>query len=572
MKNKCSIIICALFFSLGWFGCSDDAYNSKYADPTTVSEVSMQKLFTGVMLGSNGYLMASYYRYFGHDSQFLASYSRTMGRPVGSSMYWPNYAAWSDNFFGNFYGQAKNFKKMEELYESLSDGDKVDNEAYLLAANVVIYDYLMATIDEYGHVPWTDACKVNLTGQVGDASASYDKDEDLYKMIIADLKEIGLRFGSGQLKQPALFNRSQDHINEGDMGKWQRYANSLRLRAACRVSSQGPLTSVGREAIAEIFGNPSMYPVVETLDQNICIENRRQDPIWQNPGQGMDADGSPTSWTLTAMGSGEMINLLQGDWRLKILFSKCHATNKEQLDGLPPSTYRGYGYFRTIDEQEAMSGWKSYSWVREYVYFFHNDNWDHQLYSSAETWFIKAEAYLQGWMGSADENAAKDAFIRAVRESLEFHFYYYNNGKPWRDKTTWSRPTHMTDDNSITDRSFFDDIPLNEQPDAAKMEQFAADKWVSPDYISKLDAIITQKWLNFGYVFIKEAWNEVRRTGLPSALVYPTAPAGGNIQEPPNRWRYPQSEMNYNKKYDEVRAYDTYTSKLCWALDNPYRK
>jgi hypothetical protein len=33
----------------------------------------------------------------------------------------------------------------------------------------------------------------------------------------------------------------------------------------------------------------------------------------------------------------------------------------------------------------------------------------------------------------------------------------------------------------------------------------------------------------------------------------------------PNRWRYPNTEVNYNPYYKEVSAEDTYYHKLFWA-------
>lgn len=37
------------------------------------------------------------------------------------------------------------------------------------------------------------------------------------------------------------------------MDKWERYANSLRLRLAMRVAAQGDLQAEGRTAIKEIL-------------------------------------------------------------------------------------------------------------------------------------------------------------------------------------------------------------------------------------------------------------------------------------------------------------------------------
>ena len=81
--------------------------------------------------------------------------------------------------------------------------------------------------------------------------------------------------------------------------------------------------------------------------------------------------------------------------------------------------------------------------------------------------------------------------------------------------------------------------------------------------IDKMDAIITQKWLHFGFLASREAWSDIRRTGYPSGLAFPEV--AGTITNVPNRWRYPNTEVNYNPYYKEVSAEDTYYHKLFWA-------
>jgi hypothetical protein len=75
--------------------------------------------------------------------------------------------------------------------------------------------------------------------------------------------------------------------------------------------------------------------------------------------------------------------------------------------------------------------------------------------------------------------------------------------------------------------------------------------------------IITQKWLHFGFLASREAWSDIRRTGYPSGLAFPEV--AGTITNVPNRWRYPNTEVNYNPYYKEVSAEDTYYHKLFWA-------
>ena len=87
-------------------------------------------------------------------------------------------------------------------------------------------------------MPFSEACTLPLTNDVGKSYAHYDKAEDIYKTLLDELKEIAPRFLS--IPTPRNFN-TQDFINNGDMDKWERYANSLRLRLAMRVAAQGEM-------------------------------------------------------------------------------------------------------------------------------------------------------------------------------------------------------------------------------------------------------------------------------------------------------------------------------------------
>ena len=66
-----------------------------------------------------------------------------------------------------------------------------------------------------------------------------------------------------------------------------------------------------------------------------------------------------------------------------------------------------------------------------------------------------------------------------------------------------------------------------------------------------------------GFLASREAWSDIRRTGYPSGLAFPEV--AGTITNVPNRWRYPNTEVNYNPYYKEVSAEDTYYHKLFWA-------
>ena len=139
------------------------------------------------------------------------------------------------------YSALAQFRKLESLYEEESAAEQAQDEAFYLAAKVQLYDFFAATVDVFGDMPFSEACTLPLTNDVGKSYAHYDKAEDIYKTILDELKEIAPRFRS--IPTPRNFN-TQDFINNGDMDKWERYANSLRLRLAMRVAAQGDLQAI----------------------------------------------------------------------------------------------------------------------------------------------------------------------------------------------------------------------------------------------------------------------------------------------------------------------------------------
>ena len=52
---------------------------------------------------------------------------------------------------------------------------------------------------------------------------------------------------------------------------WQRYVNSLRLRVATHLASNGDLTSEARSAIQTMLSNPATYPMVDTNAENTTV-------------------------------------------------------------------------------------------------------------------------------------------------------------------------------------------------------------------------------------------------------------------------------------------------------------
>ncbi len=176
-------------------------------------------------------------------------------------------------------------RKLESLYEEESAAEQAQDEAFYLAAKVQLYDFFAATVDVFGDMPFSEACTLPLTNDVGKSYAHYDKAEDIYKTILDELKEIAPRFRS--IPTPRNFN-TQDFINNGDMDKWERYANSLRLRLAMRVAAQGDLQA---ERPYRHQGNPG-----KSVSLSVDRGTRKQHSHCQPEVWATELHRRPTDW------------------------------------------------------------------------------------------------------------------------------------------------------------------------------------------------------------------------------------------------------------------------------------
>lgn len=538
--------------------CSEYDFDSKYEDPSKVTTVSISNLMVGVFQRVKDYDLYEYNRFFGFDSQFVGKYAQTFGYTYSSSMYTPGYTPFIDSQWDNLYSALTQLRKLESLYNEESTGQQEQDEAFLLAARLQVYDFFAATVDVFGDMPFSKACTLPLTNDVQQSYAPYDKAEDIYRTILSELKEMAPRFRT--IPVPRNFS-TQDFINWGDMDKWERYANSLRLRLAMRVASQGELAEEGRAIIKEILENPTEYPLIEEQANNVFITNQKSGQLNFTAGSGLG------DWVTNRLASGPVIDrmLSHGNYNMessdpltgtyvegtddprillyynpvKIVNRNTGQTDEHRYLGTDVSVSDELTeYYNSQAEDELITTNKGFSQITQNGFFWQNDKFDMLIMASPEIYFIKAEAYAMGYGVAQDMTRAEEEFKTAVSQSIRLWYYYDSIG---------------TGENT---RRY-------EAPTDEAIAAFADARWKSSDYTDKLDAIITQKWVHFAFLVSREAWSDLRRTGYPSGLVFPEV--AGTIPNVPNRWRYPTTEVNYNPYYKDVQAEDTYYTKLFWA-------
>jgi hypothetical protein len=100
------------------------------------------------------------------------------------------------------------------------------NKNQIAVARILKAHYFKMLTDEIGDIPYFNALK-------GVGTVPYDKQQDIYPDLIKELKEAVDQFDGGLPAQG-------DVLFGGDISKWKKYANSLRLLLALNLQKVDP--------------------------------------------------------------------------------------------------------------------------------------------------------------------------------------------------------------------------------------------------------------------------------------------------------------------------------------------
>ncbi|MDR0688106.1 MAG: SusD/RagB family nutrient-binding outer membrane lipoprotein [Prevotellaceae bacterium] len=507
--------------------CSKSDYEDKYIDPSKTSNVSCDKLMTGVFFTGKTFTFTEYWRVFTFDFRLLGVCAQTVGFVNSANRYSGSGETYINDRWNHFYYTLAQYRLLENTYGKLTDGEKADYEIFVLLSQIFLYEQLQEIVDLFGDVPFSEAGYLALTGDVKTARPSYDKAETLYEMMLDDLKAINTKLASySPSPLAAAYLPAQDYINRGDLAKWRKFANSLRLRMAIRVADNGSLTTKARAILAEMLADPNTYPVIEANSDNIRIEADNSTDDFKVVGTSDVGIQGIESWAgQVNRASKAMLDALGADDpRLEVMYDPNSngdyvgmATDENETDQsnnmIRPAAQGGILY-AAIDTST----------------FSRNAEFPGFMMTAAEVWFIKAEAFQKSY---ATGNAA-EAFKEGVTKSVDL---YYGLNATGTYRTPVTPPTNTA--------------------------EFAQGRW--DNATDKLVAIGTQKWLHCGLIDMPEAWAQVRRTGIP-ALTFPTDNLSSAYPNVFERLRYPLDERTNNAEvYAKVQATDTYYRKLFWA-------
>lgn len=493
-KINNNILLLVLFVSL-MASCTKDfeELNTNKNKVSEINNASLEYVFSTTqyqgIFGKGGPFQLFEALYADLQSQYFATVTTKFASDRNEMI-----GNWLNGGWNHFYGTAN--AQMDVVLENTKPGGKLEDPVKNSIAKIWKVYMFMPVTDYWGAVPYFEAGN-------GKNVVLYDSQEDIYNDFFKTLKEATavLNAYSGTAK---VFAKG-DLIYGGDVKKWLKLGNTLRLRAAMRISMKNPtLAKAEAEAAAAAPGG--------LLTSNADNAFLAVSPTTPNP------LGYISNWGEFRM-SAAMESVLKGynDPRLQKFFNPAASGG----------AYKGVRNGMSVPQMAApQNGVNANSNINSSFGFDARFTAPWTVFTASETYFLLAEGKLNNWnMGTGTAQSFYNAGITAsldrwgIKDAVVINTYINGITNPAALGDIYNTPALTT-------------IPV----------------LFSGTIAQQREQVGTQKWLAL-YPYSPEAWSEFRRTGFPK--LYPRLNSG-NSDSPAadaasvRRTTYPPIEASVN--------------------------
>ncbi len=493
-------MVCLMLAALSISSCK------KFLDVNTNPNVAQGLTAKTLLPGAELYVGTS----LGVEMQIYGSFwAQYWTQSPGASQYHilDQYNPGQDEFstsWRNLYAAGENFFQLYKL------ADSAKLKQYMAISLLMKAYTFQAITDGWGDAPFTQALK----GQYADSNIinpKYDSQRVIYRGILACIDSANKMISTSDPLAPG----SDDLIYGGNMAKWKKFSNTLKLKIYMRMSAIDSTTA--KAGIAALYAsNAAFIGVGDDAYIGYGYNSANKSPLYAEE----VALGSVQNLVASSTCVDSMLS--NNDPRINVFYEQASAVGT--FVGIPQ------GYYQT----SYASG--TFSIPNIYVAGDAADpgstNTPVNLLTSYESLFLQAEVAARGWA-----TPGQDATLFAAAISANFNYY----------SSALSATTGVTGGAACTAYMAGGGYWTN-YPAAGTIAQ-------------KLSYIITQKWFsmcgNQGF----EAWCEWRRTGYPNFLQYSQSSLIGNNF--PKRFLYPTTESTTNASYPGLQPI---TSKVWWDI------
>lgn len=373
--------------------------------------------------------------------------------------------------------------------------------------------------DCYGPIPYSQ-----ISGSA--YTVAYDNMADLYTHMFEDLDAAISAFKTALLAGEDLSSLAEyDLVYGGNFTRWVKYANTLKLRIAMRLTNIKP-------QIAEEKAHDAVYDVIGVMTE-------ADDAAYSSYNDGLNPYYRVAySWNEIRV-SANVTSYLGGyeDPRFPFYVKEAETTGK------------GYVGVRNGIFQDAASMAKYATYSKPNI----EANDKLLIMSASEAYFLRAEAALRGWdvKGGVKELYDKGVTVAMAERKATMGSYLESTKTPVDYKDPLDTGKNATASSTV----------------CPKYDTTAGDA-------VNLERILVQKWIaNFPNGW--ETWADIRRTGYPKffGIVDNLSKDGVTKERGMRRLPFPQSEYNTNKSNVTAAAgmlggTDNSATDIWWAKKN----
>ena len=523
MRKKYTLYLLITTLFLGGLSSCDD-FGELNEDPTKSTGMDPNLLLPTIqMYLTNDF--QEWHRHMMYPGGFVQQWCGDWGTVEYGSLGIKN-----SSYMGELWNQ-----RYTRLAKNITDIiERTDDDPALVNINALgrimkVYIYAQLT-DMYGDIPYFDAGQGYYAGVL---KPKYDLQEEIYQDFFSQLETAINQMD--ETKDKILY----DHYYRGNIGRWKRFANSLRLRLALRLIKVDP-QSAQREA-EKAF---SLGVMQDNAD--ICfIDYEKVANQSEGPGRGNGLSNRFSAEPRNFRFSRKLITYMEETEDPRItMYGRCYMDNN--TTDITQQIYNAKGYYSLMARPTSRFDWEEnpapisisvegtevlvdgkYQFLQPSEWFTaYNAPYINMSYAEVE--LLLAEAAHRGWSVSGSPEAH---FRKALLASVEQMSLY-----------------KIPAASESAKQSFINSNPL---VPGSELEQINMQLWV-------------------GHTFNPfEAFANWRRTDIPVITFLNYDPTRNQSDgQTPRRILYPQEEQiknedNYREAIGRVSGYD-WTIGVWW--------
>lgn len=333
-------------------GCRDD-FADINSSPSQVTVGDPSYLFAMAALDFDPFD----YTFWFYDAPMLTAWSQ-MAVPTGSFI--ESSALTTVTGGVNYVKTLKLAHEIAYLRTNMSEEDAAKHAATAACVDILTIYLAISSSDINGDIQYTEAGNA-LHG--GTLTPAYDRIADLYDLWLNQLNAAITTFTTAS---DQIFTNEQDIVYQGDLSKWAKLTNSLKLRIAARLISQDKARAL---TIASEVANASCGYIDSLEDAmlfNKCVVNSSSDDYIYHWSNGFMDNAASSQRVVNFMLENKDPRVRfcyrKNDWNSKIV-QEFYDQGKEI-----PSYIEENVEYTTVGGKKTFVRWKGMGepWVRYY--------------------------------------------------------------------------------------------------------------------------------------------------------------------------------------------------------------